>query len=153
MAASRWTRVWTLNGRDWLALAEASCTLAYTHAALRLGSPARVIARATKDASARDAAFTIARQKRLEWLVGVAGRHVVRVPCLTRAIALARILGRRGVRTDVRLGVRQIDGRLDAHAWVELDGRALNDDETHVRQYAPLESSPATLADVTPWIR
>jgi len=153
MAASRWARVWTLDGRDWRDLAEASITLAYTHAALRFGSPGRVIARATSGTRDRSSTFTAARQKRLEWLVGVAGRHVVPTPCLTRAIALARILGKRGVKTDVRLGVRQIDGRLDAHAWVELDGRAINDDEAHVRRYAPLESSPAALADVRPWIR
>lgn len=153
MAASRWARVRTLDGRDWRDLVEASITLAYTHAALRFGSPARVLERATTSANVRPGTFTAARQKRLEWLVGAAGRHVVRVPCLTRAIALARILGRRGVKTNVRLGVRQVDGRLDAHAWVELDGRPVNDDEAHVRRYAPLEASPAAVADVTPWIR
>ena len=153
MARNRWSLVWTLGVRDWRDLAEASWTLAFTHAALRLRSPARLLSRASTGADSRDATFTAARQKRLEWLVGVAGRHVVPVPCLTRAIALARILGRRGVKTDVRLGVRQIDGRLDAHAWVELNGRPVNDDEAHVRRYAPLEASPAALADVTPWIR
>ena len=127
--------------------------LARTHAALRFGSPARVLERAANTTAIRPAVFTIARQKRLEWLVGVAGRHVVPVPCLTRAIALARILGERGVKADVRLGVRRIDGRLDAHAWVELDGRPVNDDEAHVRRYARLEPSAVKFEDASPWIR
>jgi hypothetical protein len=61
----------------------------------------------------------------------------VRVPCLARSIALARVLGRRGVACDIRIGVRTNDGQLEAHAWVEHNGQPLNEDESALRTYAP----------------
>ena len=61
-------------------------------------------------------------------LINSAG-NVVPFPstCLTRSLLLSWLLHRRGVRSEVRIGVRTIDGRLDAHAWVECDGRPVND--------------------------
>ena len=37
------------------------------------------------------------------------------------------LLRRRGIETSIRIGVRQGDRPLDAHAWVELDGHPVND--------------------------
>jgi Transglutaminase-like superfamily len=46
--------------------------------------------------------------------------------CLTRALVLTALLARRGVPAEVVLAVRPgPDARLDAHAWVEVHGRAL----------------------------
>ena len=145
---SVWARIRAFSRRDWLDLAEASWTLASAHAALRWQSPARVIARAISPQTTRAAAFTPARLQQVTWLVGVAGRRVMPVPCLSRSVALARVLARRGVATSIRVGVRTIDGRLDAHAWVELDGRVINDDAAHVRQYAPFAEPLTGLAAI-----
>ncbi len=48
------------------------------------------------------------------------------VLCLTRSLVLLRLLARRGVEGTLVIAVRP-DGTLElsAHAWVELDGRAL----------------------------
>lgn len=150
---SAWRRIRGFSLRDWRDLAEAGLTLAAAHAALRFRSPARVIARATAEVPTRAASFTDARVKRVAWLVGVAGRHLVPVPCLSRTVALARVMARRGVRTEIRVGVRTIDGRLDAHAWVVLDGRPLNDDEATVGRYAPFARPLGELADVRSLLR
>jgi hypothetical protein len=136
---TRWEHIRSFSLRDWLELAEASLTLAWAHAALRLKSPARVIAGAAVPRAARTAAVPVARLPRTAWLVGIAGRHIVRVPCLSRAVALARVLARRGAAPDVRIGVRTVGERLEAHAWVVLDGRIINDDESAVNQFVPFE--------------
>lgn len=47
-------------------------------------------------------------------------------PCLTQALALWVFARRRGYPSDLRIGVRKTpDGRVEAHAWIEQDGRIL----------------------------
>lgn len=67
-------------------------------------------------------------------------RGPLRPGCLVRSLALADLLARRGVPEGcIRIGVRRGDGRLlDAHAWVELDGRVVGDDPRRVRGFVPL---------------
>jgi hypothetical protein len=47
--------------------------------------------------------------------------------CLTRSLYLWWLLRRRGVRCELRIGVRMTDGALEAHAWVEHGGVPVND--------------------------
>ena len=65
--------------------------------------------------------------------------------CLSRSLALWYLLRNQGVPTDLRIGVRAGGVPLDAHAWVEHEGRALNDDEGVAHRYATLHpcSHPA----------
>jgi hypothetical protein len=58
--------------------------------------------------------------------------------CLTRSIALQRMLARRGLPARVCIGVRREAGSLDAHAWVELHGAIVGDDPSHVARFAQL---------------
>ena len=59
--------------------------------------------------------------------------------CLVRSVALNRLLERHGVHgSRIRVGVRLVDGRFAAHAWVEHDGRVLGDDVEHVRRFVHL---------------
>ena len=71
--------------------------------------------------------------QRLAWLVEAAAR---RGPwpanCLQRSTVLWWLLRRRGVETDLRIGVRRRPGSTGGesllfHAWVEHDGLVLND--------------------------
>ena len=62
-----------------------------------------------------------------------------RPACLVRAIALRHMLGAAGIRGAViRVGVKQAEEGMVAHAWVELDGDVIGDSVAHVREYAPL---------------
>jgi hypothetical protein len=47
--------------------------------------------------------------------------------CLSRSIVLWRLLQRRGVPAEIRIGVRPGGNPLAAHAWVEVDGEPVND--------------------------
>jgi hypothetical protein len=88
------------------------------------------------------------RVARAVWLVGAMSRHVVRVPCLSRSVALARMLARRNVSSEIRIGVRTREDRLEAHAWVEVDGRAVNDREDIVRSYTPFDQPLSRLGEL-----
>ena len=63
------------------------------------------------------------------WAVRAASRVVPgRDTCLVRAVAAGAVLARHGHAASIRIGVER-HGRagLDAHAWVEHDGRAVLD--------------------------
>jgi hypothetical protein len=49
------------------------------------------------------------------------------------------LLGRHGIETDLRIGVRRALGQFEAHAWVELDGIALNDSNDVGQRYSPFD--------------
>ncbi len=76
--------------------------------------------------------------------VDLASRHtVVGNTCLHRSMALWWLLGRRGVDSHLRFGVRKDGAHLNAHAWVEYQGRVVNDQPTVGTEYVPLASFPA----------
>lgn len=58
--------------------------------------------------------------------VGRAARLVPDASCLTKALTLCTVLRRRGIGCEVKIGVRRREGAdLEAHAWVEHDGRVV----------------------------
>lgn len=79
---------------------------------------------------------------RLARLVERAARQSpLRPGCLPRALALHRILERKGIRgSRIRIGVRRReDGRLVAHAWVERGGVPLGQSPKELEAFRPLE--------------
>ena len=80
----------------------------------------------------------------------VAARMPLRITCLTRSVVLVEELRRRGMAADLRIGARVgARGALDAHAWVELDGRPVNDRADIAREYPPLQ--PAAGGRIRHW--
>lgn len=59
--------------------------------------------------------------------------------CLKRSLALWWLLGRRGIESDLRIGVRSKEETLEAHAWVERGGIVLNDDPRIADRFAPFD--------------
>ena len=58
------------------------------------------------------------------WAVTAAARRVPGTRCLAWSLALRGLLSQMGVVSRLRIGVAAgADGRLDAHAWVECEGR------------------------------
>jgi hypothetical protein len=66
--------------------------------------------------------------------------------CLSRSIVLWRLLQRRGVAAEIRVGVRRDRGPMAAHAWVEVDGEPVNDAPDVAERHAVFERglSPKT---------
>lgn len=83
--------------------------------------------------------------KRLGALVNRAARQgFFRDSCLTRSLLLCWLLRRRGVMPNLRIGVRLVNGALDAHAWVEQDGMPINDRPDIASDYPPFHGDLAT---------
>ena len=88
---------------------------------LRLGKP--VAAAVSAFVPARDAADLYRKVER----AAAAGR---RPPaCLPRALTVHAVLRRHGVDADLKIGVRQGGGGIEAHAWVEVSGHPVGEDE------------------------
>lgn len=69
--------------------------------------------------------------------VNIAARHTpFTATCLTRSLLLGWLLRRRGVASDLRIGVRLTQGALDAHAWIECAGVPVNDRADIAAQFA-----------------
>jgi hypothetical protein len=60
-----------------------------------------------------------------------------RVLCLQRSVATACLLKRRGVPALMMIGAQQMPFR--SHAWVEVDGRVVNDKPYMREMYAVLD--------------
>lgn len=90
--------------------------------------------RAHQDASTHDAIGT-----EIIWAVGAVGRHLPLIgTCLTQALATHVLLARRGLQSDLRIGVtRDQNGRFVAHAWLEQHGIILIG-EDHAKDYTPM---------------
>jgi Transglutaminase-like superfamily len=87
----------------------------------------------------------------LALLVNAASNHLpIAGSCLTRSLVLDWMLRRRGVDSALRFGVRLVDGRLQAHAWVELGGRPLNEVPGVAGSFAPFESRRSARLPVAP---
>jgi len=96
----------------------------------RLAVPRAGVTR-TRRAVARLAPRSAISSRRLAVLVAAAARVLPGAgPCLPRAIALEALLLGAGRAAELRIGVapRSGRGRLDTHAWVEVEGVALDED-------------------------
>ena len=71
--------------------------------------------------------------------VAIAARYgPYRANCLKRSLVLLRVLRRRGVICELKLGAHLEGGDLSAHAWVQHDGIVLNDDQDIGDRFAML---------------
>ncbi len=76
--------------------------------------------------------------RQLAWAVSASGERTAPSTCLTRAITLQIMLARRGRAARLRIGVTKDDeGRFQAHAWVEHDGKVIIGGPG-MREYTPL---------------
>ena len=63
--------------------------------------------------------------ERVAWAVAAASRYVPKATCLVRALAGQALLARRGHPSRLCIGAAKPEGRFEAHAWLEDDGRAI----------------------------
>lgn len=126
----RWRRWWSRpRSERWLLLALV-VLLPLVAALLRLCGFARTQKLLRWFAGDRDrheaTAAELQEAERLAQLAAMAGRSgLLSATCLRQALLVDFMLRRRGLASELKLGVRKIEGRFDAHAWVELGGLAL----------------------------
>lgn len=71
----------------------------------------------------------------------VASHHPYSANCLERSLALWWLLGRCGIPSEIRFGVRPApeDGSPDFHSWVENEGVVLNDRPDIATEFIPFD--------------
>ena len=73
-------------------------------------------------------------------MVRVALRYSpARFTCLEQSLTLWYLLRKQGIATQLRIGVRKMDGKFEAHAWVEHQGVALQQPGEIHRHYAAFD--------------
>jgi hypothetical protein len=78
-------------------------------------------------------------------MVHAAVRHGIGHPsCLEESLVLWYLLGRQGIESTVRIGIRKDEGKFGAHAWVERDGVALNQPDAQHQHYAAFDAEFST---------
>jgi len=128
---------------DWRVLAAAASAQLLLAAAVRvtrLRNVRSLVARARPVV----APWLGASEERTVWAIGAVGRRLPRVStCLVRALAADLLLSERGHPRHLVVGVRRSPaGALEAHAWLERDGRALVGGE-HAGEYVEFARLPA----------
>lgn len=80
-------------------------------------------------------------------MVRAAVRHSLsHATCLQESLALWWLLGRHGIPSELRVGVRKQAAKFEAHSWVECGGVALNEPEAMHEHYAAFDSALASLS-------
>jgi len=76
---------------------------------------------------------------RVAWAVKSAARIVPRATCLTQALAMQRMLAKRGCPSKMEVGVAKNHKGLEAHAWLVCGGEVVIGGEA-AGQFVPLEA-------------
>ena len=138
----RLRRAARLSPAEWLAFFQAWSWLLFFDVALRLRPFPELQAFAAR-LSSSPAPASARTQELLRILPLAVDRarthHLYPMTCLRRALTLQKMLARRGLPAELKIGVRKEDGQLNAHAWVEYDGNLLGEPEKITEQYAVLQ--------------
>ena len=69
--------------------------------------------------------------------------------CLSRSVVLWWLLQRQGIPGELRFGSVREKGQFEAHAWVELEGRVLDQSDAEFHRFTPL-NRPAMSPEAKP---
>ena len=138
---AKWSK---LSGQEHRILLQALLLLPMIALGLRLSGLQRIrVVLAGRKALAEteaDVEHALAKATSVARLVAVAARHgPYKAKCLPVALTLAWLLQRRGMSTDLRLGVRKAAARLEAHAWIEYRGIPLIDTAEVLERFTAFE--------------
>jgi len=75
-------------------------------------------------------------------MVNAVTRHFWRgSTCLEKSLALWWLLARQGIASHLRIGARKIDGKFEAHAWIDRHGVAVGEPEDVHQHYAVFDEA------------
>jgi hypothetical protein len=84
--------------------------------------------------------IAILRATKLSIVVEAAARRrLVNATCLRRSLVLWYLLRQEGIESDLRFGVRKEVGDIIGHAWVEIDGSVINDNQEYIKQFTVMD--------------
>ena len=69
-------------------------------------------------------------------VAATARHHPFNATCLTQSVTLWYLLRRRGIQSEVRVGVSTAAGAFTAHSWVDFDQQVLLDEPDVVTRFA-----------------
>lgn len=126
-----------------IAVEAAALILPVELALLRRVSLDRLVARPPRTGRPGRSARETIDVRRAARLVDAVAACYPHATCLKKSLILLRLLRKRGIPAELRLGVRKVDGDFSAHAWIESAGRTLLDGGTaHLYSTLPLKSRP-----------
>ena len=79
-----------------------------------------------------------------------ARRLPFRTNCLEQSLVLCWLLRRSGISADLRIGARKEADRFEAHAWVEVAGRAVDAGNEEHLHFVPLKASMNSMETQAP---
>lgn len=127
MKLKKFDRFFKLSGRDRILLVESVVLLSATVCALKTLGFSRTVGISTRQRRpglrAGDGASIIAPAQAA---INRAGRITGMGTCLSKSLALSLLLSRRGVVTDLRIGVDKHSEGMAAHAWLEHAGKPVD---------------------------
>jgi hypothetical protein len=121
-------KAFRLSASDWLLVIQAAGWFAVVEFGLRVLKLKTLLALLQSDRQADREGCGRApnNPERAGYCVELVSRlHPLRPTCLKKALVLFALLARRGVKARVILGTAKSDGKLDAHAWIEHEGRVV----------------------------
>lgn len=154
MRLERWRRRWRswrrLDGAARVRLVQAACALPMIAMGLRVAGYNRTLwalARSTPllrgGTAQQDGPALQALIAESAWAVAAAAHHApFSTTCLQRSMTLWWLLRRRGIGSDLRIGVTKAGGEFGAHAWLERDGEVINDDMDVGERFVAFDSLP-----------
>ena len=133
-----WTKFRALSRAEQRTLLVAMAWLPPVWLGLRILGLCRFQSWLQRDKQTIESILSLNEIDRIATLVNIAALYVpFPATCLTRSLLLGWILRRRGVVSQLRIGVRLTQGVLDAHAWVEYAGIPINDRPDVGEEFAP----------------
>jgi Transglutaminase-like superfamily len=148
-----WRRLRALSAADRHLLAEAGWLLVLTRIGLWI-LPYQRLRRALDRKKPSIAAPPREAAERVAWAVTAVARRLPAMTCLVQSLAAHSLLRRRGCPAQLRIGVHTRAGSatrpLEAHAWVECDGRVVVGTVQNLSDYAVLAPSAPAAAPAGP---
>jgi hypothetical protein len=131
-----------LSPREFWVLAQAAALLPAVHLALKFVTVARLQslgARTALGSVSAELSQPTARMVRI-----AAGHGIYPAKCLEQSLVLRWLLQRQGIDARIFFGARKEDEQMEAHAWVEVNGVALNEEDDVHERFSPFEELAAS---------
>lgn len=120
---AKWRRLSRREKIDLLTLAAAIPIMAVAVRVVGL----RKLTRPVESAVLRDTSSAVEEARVRRAILRAARYAPYRGNCLSQSLAVYWLLRRRGIAAELRIGARLDDRVFSAHAWVECEGRIVND--------------------------